>query len=204
MDEVQNVRRGSYSSVGIAGVMVIPSVAAFRALAIAFLAFAVIVATVTYAASPLSELHDVAAVARMPVPGDGEAQLAARGYGLYFGMLNAPSRRAMRVPKLSITIVPPADIRDPDFVEVPHKIDVLVDGFHTVQVARIFVRAPGRYRVHVESPEESGGSFSIGELPAILDADRALARSAPAILTFLGLSAAMAISALLARRRAAR
>jgi hypothetical protein len=137
----------------------------------------------------------------MPVPGDGDAQLAARGYGVYFGMLNAPSRRAMRVPKLHITIVPPEDIPDPEFVEVPHTIDVLVDGFHTVQVARILVRAPGRYRVHVESPEESGGSFSIGELPAILDANRALARAAPAIFFFLGLSAIMAIGALLARGR---
>ncbi len=182
--------------------MVLPSFAAFRALAIAFLGLAVVVAATTYAASPLSELHDVASVARMPVPGDGDAQLAARGYGIYFGMLNAPSRRALRVPKLRITIVPPQDLPDPEFVQVPHKIDVFVDGFHTVQVARIQVLAPGRYHVHVESPEESGGSFSIGELPAILEARRALARAVPAILFFLGLSAIMAISALLTRRRA--
>jgi hypothetical protein len=182
--------------------MVPPSVAVFRALAVAFLAIAVVIAAGTYAASPLTELHDVASAARMPVPGDGDAQLAAQGYGLYFGMLNAPSRRAMRVPKLTITLVPPEGVADPDFVEVPHEIDVLVDGFHTVQVARILVRAPGRYRVHVESPEESGGSFSIGELPAVLGADRALARVAPPILVFLGLSAVMAVAAFLVRRRA--
>jgi hypothetical protein len=107
----------------------------------------------------------------------------------------------MRVPKLSITLVPPDGMPDPDFVEVPPKADVLVDGFHTVQVARILVRAPGRYHVHVESPEESGGSFSLGDLPAMLDARRALARNAAPILFFLGLSAVMAVTALLARRR---
>lgn len=180
------------------------SVAAFTVLAIVFLAFGVLVAVGTYWASPISVLHDVAAAARMPVPGKAEADLAAGGYGLYFGMLNAPSRRAMRVPKLSITIVPPEGIRDPRFVEVPHEIDVLVDGFHTVQVARIAVHAPGRYHVQVESPEESGGSFSIGALPAMLDWDRALIRAAPPILAFLGLSIVMAVGALIARRRDAR
>jgi hypothetical protein len=176
-------------------------VVTFRSLAICFLAFAVLVAAGTYAASPISVLHDVASVARMPVPGAAEADLAARGYGLYFGMLNAPTRKAMRVPKLSITIVPPEGIRDPDFVEVPKEIDVLVDRFHTVQVARIAVRAAGRYHVHVESPEESGGSFSIGELPAILDTNHALARAAPTILVFLGLSAIMTVIAVVVRRR---
>lgn len=183
--------------------MATPSFAACRALALVFLAFALVIAGVTYLASPLSVFHDVASAARMPIPGEGDADLEARGYGLYFGMLNAPTRRAMRVPKLSITLVPPEGIADPDFVQVPHEVDVLVDGFHTVQVARILVRAPGRYHVHVESPEESGGSFSIGELPAMLDAPRSLARAAPGILAFLGLSAVMAIAALLARRRQA-
>jgi hypothetical protein len=175
--------------------------AALWALAVFFLGFAVVIAATTYAASPLSVLHDVASVARMPVPGERDVDLAAGGYGLYFGMLNAPMHRVMRAPKLSITLVPPDGMPDPDFVEVPPKTDVFVDGFHTVQVARILVRAPGRYHVHVESPEESGGSFSLGELPALLDARRALARNATPILFFLGLSVVMAVGGLIARSR---
>jgi hypothetical protein len=177
------------------------SVVALWALAIFFLGFAFVIAAVTYAASPLSVLHDVASVTRMPVPGERDVELATGGYGLYFGMLNAPMHRVMRAPKLSITLVPPDGVPDPDFVEVPPKTDVFVDGFHTVQVARILVRAPGRYHVHVESPEESGGSFSLGELPAMLDGRRALARNATPILFFLGFSAVMAVSALLVQTR---
>jgi LPXTG-motif cell wall-anchored protein len=174
---------------------------AVAGIAIGLFALAVVIAVGTYFTSPVSELHDVASVARMPVPGDADVTLGARGYGLYFGMLNAPSRKALRAPKLSITIVPPEGIRDPDFVEVPHTIDVLVDRFHTVQVARIAVRGTGRYHIHVESPEESGGSFSIGELPEVLDWDRALMRLAPSLLTFLGFSLLLAIAAWLLRRR---
>jgi hypothetical protein len=169
--------------------------------ALVFLTLAAIIALATYFTSPISVLHDVASVVRMPVPGTADATLTARGYGLYFGMLNAPSRRAMKVPKLSITIVPPEGIADPDFVEVPYQVDVLVGGFHSVQVARIAVRATGRYHIHVESPEESGGSFSIGELPEILDHERALVRVAPVIAGFLGLSGVMALAALVVRRR---
>ena len=169
-------------------------------LAIAFFTLGAIIVVGTYAASPLSVLHDVASSLRVPIPGSGEAALNTRTYGLYFGMLNAPTRKMMKVPKLKITIVPPEGIDDPDFVEVPYQVDVLVEGFHTVQVARIAVHAPGTYQVHVESPEENGGSFSIGEPPAMLDAPQALARSAPAILTFFGLSALMTVAAMVFRR----
>ncbi len=178
------------------------SAAALTAAAIIFLALAVVAATTVVLASPMSVLHDTASVARMPVPGGTVVKLDARSYGLYFGLLNPPTRRAMRVPKLSITIVPPDGIADPEFVEVPPGVDVLVDRFHTVQVARITVHTPGSYRVQVSSPEESGGSFSIGELPALLAWDRSLARAAPAILGFLGLSAILMISAVVAGRRA--
>jgi hypothetical protein len=165
-------------------------------------------AAATYAAGRfMPALHDVASVARMPVPGKADAVLARRDYGLYFGLLNAPTHKAIHVPKLSITIVPPDDIGDPDFVEVPPEIDVYVDGFHTVQVARISVHAPGKYHLHVESPEEFGGSFSVGELPATLDPDRSLARAVPVGIGALILSALLAIAAAivrLAERRAER
>jgi hypothetical protein len=65
------------------------------------------------------------------------------------------------------------------------------------------VRGPGRYHVQVESPEESGGSFSIGELPAVLDKKRALVRLAPAILSLLGLAVVLMIIATMVRRRRA-
>ena len=131
-------------------------------------------AAITYSAVRQPELYDVDSAARMPIPGSADVTLAARAYGLYFGMLNAPSRKAMRAPKLVITIVPPTGIEDPEFVEVPQEVDVKVGRFDTVQVARIAVRAPGLYQVHAESPEESGGSFSIGELPREGDPGRAL------------------------------
>jgi len=74
-------------------------VVTFRSFAISFLAFAVLVAAGTYAASPISVLHDVASVARMPVPGTAEADLAARGYGLYFGTRIALRVGAFSMPK---------------------------------------------------------------------------------------------------------
>jgi hypothetical protein len=177
---------------------------AFWVFAILFFVLATVVAVGTWLASPQSVLHDVASVVRMPIPGRGEANLAARGYGLYFGMLNAPMHRVMRAPRLAITLVPPDGMSDPDFAEVPHEIDVYVDGFHTVQVARIQVRAPGRYHVRVESPDESGGSFSIGELPTVLDAPQAVRRVAIPVLVLVGLSVTMTVTALLLRRRAER
>jgi hypothetical protein len=150
----------------------------------------------TYAADRfMPALHDVASVARMPIPGTADAVLARRNYGLYFGLLNAPTGKAIHVPKLRITIVPPDGIGDPDFVEVPPEVDVYVDGFHTVQVARISVLAPGKYHLHVESPEEFGGSFSVGELPATLDPDRSLTRAVPVGVGTLMLSALLAIAA---------
>ena len=145
--------------------------------AIIVLAAGLVLAAGIYAVGRTPVLHDVASVMRMPIPGTADASLGRRDYGLYFGLLNAPTGKAIHVPKLRITIVPPNGIDDPDFVEVAHEIDVYVDGFHTVQVARISVRASGRYHLHVESPDEFGGSFSIGELPTVLDPDRAFARA---------------------------
>jgi hypothetical protein len=180
----------------------------FAVSAAVVLVFGMALVAATYAAGRfMPALHDVASVARMPVPGTADAILARRDYGLYFGLLNAPTRRAIHVPKLSITIVPPDGIADPDFVEVPPEIDVYVDGFHTVQVARISVHAPGKYHLHVESPEEFGGSFSVGELPATLDSEHSLARALPVGIGALILSALLAIAAAivrLAERRAER
>jgi hypothetical protein len=164
-------------------------------------AIALAIVGVIYSASPMSVLHDVASAARMPVPGTRDADLDARSYGLYFGASNAPTGKAMRVPKLSITIVPPKGVRDPQFVREPYKVDVLVGGFHTVQVATITVAVPGRYHVHVESPDESGGSFSIGEPPALKGFDYGLVQGSPFIVLFVGLSIAMMVAALVARRR---
>jgi hypothetical protein len=171
------------------------SATGFAVSAIIVLVLGMAVAAATYAAARfMPALHDVASVARIPIPGTADAVLARREYGLYFGLLNAPTGKAIHVPKLRITIVPPDGIGDPDFVEVPPEIDVCVDGFHTVQVARISVLAPGKYHLH-ESPEEFGGSFSVGELPATLDADRSLARALPVGVGALILSALLAIAA---------
>jgi hypothetical protein len=176
--------------------------------AIVVLVLGIALAAATYAACRLiPALHAVASVGRMPIPGTADAVLARRDYGLYFGLLNAPTGKAMHVPKLRITIVPPDGVADPDFVEVPPEIDVYVDGFHTVQVARISVHAAGKYHLHVESPEEFGGSFSVGELPAVLDPDRSLARAVPVGIGALILAALLAIAAgivSLAARRAGR
>ena len=171
--------------------------------AVVVLAAGLVVAAFTYAAGRTPVLHDVASVVRMPVPGTADAFLDRRDYGLYFGLLNAPTGKAMHVPKLTITIVPPDGIDDPEFVDVPPEIDVYVNGFHTSQVAFISVRAPGNYHLHVESPDEFGGSFSIGEMPSALEPDRALARAIPAGLVALALSALLAVAAVVVRRRGA-
>jgi hypothetical protein len=134
---------------------------------------------------------------------DAPEQAAARSYGLYFGMRNAPSRVQIHAPKLDIEIVPPKGIRDPDFVEA-YGDENYVDGFHTKQVARITVHAPGRYHVRVASPEESGGSFSIGELPTEMDSDHALARAKPVGIVAIVLSALLVVGAVVVRRMTAR
>lgn len=182
--------------------MHVRSVTAVRTgVAIFFLACAVVIAALFYFVPAPPLLHDTASVARMPVAGTADVDLAARGYGLYFGILNRPTGKEMHVPKLSITIVPPDGIADPDFVEVPFSPSVRVDGFHTVQVARITVLEAGTYHVEVESPEENTGSFSIGELPATVDAAHNVARATPVILGCLALSALMAVMALAGRRK---
>jgi hypothetical protein len=182
--------------------MVVRSVTAVRTgLAIFFFVCAAGIAALFYFVPAPPLLHDTASVGRMPVAGTADVDLAAGGYGLYFGLLNRPTGKEMHVPKLSITIVPPDGIPDPDFVEVSMRPSVYVDGFNTVQVARITVLTAGTYHVEVESPEENTGSFSIGELPATVDAVHNLARGAPAILGCLGLSVLMAVLALSASRR---
>lgn len=176
------------------------SATGFAVAAIVVLVLGMAMAAATYAAARfMPALHDVASVARMPIPGTADAVLARRDYGLYFSLLNAPTGKAIHVPKLRITIVPPDGIGDPDFVDVPPEIDVYVDGFHTVQVARISVLAPGQYHLRVESPEEFGGSFSVGELPATLDPDRSLARAVPVGIGALILSALLVVAAGIAR-----
>jgi hypothetical protein len=168
--------------------------------AVVVLVVGIVLAAGIYAAGRTLVLHDVASVVRMPIPGTADAKLDRRDYGLYFGLLNAPTGKAIHVPRVRITIVPPDNVADPDFVEVPREIDVYVDGFHTVQVARISVHTPGRYHLHVESPDEFGGSFSIGEMPRVLDPDRALARAIPFGLAALILSALLAVATILVRR----
>ena len=175
-------RRGSAADLAVSAIIV--------------LVLGMAMAAATYAAGRfMPALHDVASVARMPIPGTTDAVLARRDYGLYFGLLNAPTGKAIHVPKLQITIVPPDGIGDPDFVEVPPEIDLYVDDFHTMRVARISVLAPGKYHLHVERPEEFGGSFSVSELPATLDPDRSLARAVPVGVGALILSALLAIAA---------
>jgi hypothetical protein len=182
--------------------MVFRSVTAGRAaVAIFFFVCAAGLAGLFYFVPAPPLLHDVSSVARMPVAGAADVDLAAGGYGLYFGLLNRPTGKEMHVPKLSITIVPPDGIADPDFVEVPRTSSVEVDGFNTVQVARITVLTAGTYHVEVESPEENTGSFSIGELPATVDGAHNVARAAPVILGILGLSALMAVMAFFSSRR---
>ena len=170
-------------------------------MAVLFFFCSVGIGALVFFSGPVSVLHDVASAARMPIPGTADVKLEARDYGLYFGMLNAPTGKVMNVPKLNITIVPPDGIADPKFVEVTPATDVLVDGFHTSQVARITVTAPGKYHVQVESPDENGGSFSIGEMPATVDALHNVLRAAPGIILFLGLSFLMVIAALFSALR---
>jgi len=171
--------------------------------AIACLVAAAVIAGVVYFAGPMPMLHDVASVARMPIPGTEDVDLAAGNYGLYFGALNAPTGKVMGVPPLDITIVPPATVADPDFVSVPIDTDVFVDGYHTVQVAHITVTTPGVYHVHVESHEENGGSFSIGDMPAIISPGRNVLRATPFIALFILLGLVLGLTALRARSRAA-
>ena len=78
-----------------------------------------------------------------------------------------------------------------------------MDGFHTSQVAFISVRAPGNYHLHVESSDEFGGSFSIGEMQSAQEPDRALARAIPVGLVALVLSVLLAVAAVVVRRRGA-
>ena len=160
-----------------------------------------ILAAGVYAAGRTPDVHDVASAARMPIPGTADADLDRKEYGLYFGLLNAPTGKAIHVPRLRITIVPPDDVADPAFFKVPHDADVYVDGFHTVQVARISVHVPGRYHLHVESPDEVGGSFSVGEVPRVLNPDRALARAMPFGIAALALSALLAAAAIVVHWR---
>jgi len=164
--------------------------------AVAALVGGIVLAAGVYAAGRTPDLHDVASAARMPIPGTADVDPDRREYGLYFGLLNAPTGKAVHVPRLRITIVPPDDVADPAFFKVPHDVDVYVDGFHTVQVARISVHVPGKYHLHVESPDEVGGSFSVGEMPRVLDPDRAFARAIPFGFAALGLSALLAAAAI--------
>ena len=169
--------------------------------AMAVLVGGMILAAGVYAVGRTPALHDVASAARMPIPGTADVDLDRREYGLYFGLLNAPTGKAIHVPRLRITIVPPDNVADPAFFKTPHDIDVYVDGFHTVQVALISVHAPAKYHFHVESPDEVGGSFSVGEMPRVLDPDRAFARAIPFALAALGLSALLAAAAIVAHWR---
>ena len=177
------------------------SVAILFGLASGSLGVALLIALAVYLTGPRPMLHDVASVVRMPIPGTADVDLSARGYGLYFGDLNAPTGKVMQVPILEITIVPPKSVSDPGYVNVPPKTDVYVDGFHTVQVASIKVRTPGRYHVHVESREQNGGSFSIGELPATISPGQNVVRAAPCIGLFLVVGIALGAFAIVAHRR---
>lgn len=173
------------------------------ALALASLLCALVVGVAVYLTGPASELHDVASVARMPIPGAADVDLSAQGYGLYFGSVNSSLHRLMRAPRLDITIEPPQGVPDPGYANVAPKEDVYVDGFHTVQVASIQVSQPGRYHVHVESREENGGSFSIGEPPATVAPAQHVVRAAPCIGFFLLGGLVLGVSAAFARRRTA-
>ena len=165
------------------------------------LVFGALAAAITYTAVSMPKLHDVASAARMPIPGKADVKLAARGYGLYYGLRNAPTRVAIHMPTLNIWVEPPKGIAEPEYVSVPRDIDVYVDGFHTLQVSRITVRTPGTYHIRVESPEESGGSLSIGELPrAAMDEESALRLAIVVGLIAFLVSSALMVLAVVARR----
>lgn len=115
-------------------------------------------------------LAHVASAARMPIPGKEDVQLAARTYGLYFGMRNPPTRRRMSVPNLKFKFVPPDGGARSEYQDLQGELESRVDGFETIQIARLVVHAPGKHHVEVTS-EESVGSFSIGELPALPSED---------------------------------
>jgi len=163
------------------------------------LAVAGAIALAVYLTGPVSVLRDVAAVTRMPVPGAADVELAVGSYGLYFGNLNAPTGKVMGVPSLNITIVPPAGVADPAFVNVPPGVDVYVEGFHTVQVAKITVATAGVYHVQVESREENEGSFSIGAMPGVISAGRNVLRAWPFIALFGVLGIGLGVAGLRAR-----
>ena len=59
--------------------------------AVVVLIVGLVAAAFTYAAGRTPMLHDVASVVRMPVPGTADTFLDRRDYGLYFGLLNAPT-----------------------------------------------------------------------------------------------------------------
>lgn len=166
--------------------------------AVVCLAIAATIAGGVYLAGPEPLLHDVGAVARMPIPGTADVDLPVGSYGLYFGDLNAPRGKVLGVPSLDITIVPPEGVADPAFVSVRPKADVYVDGYHTVQVASITVQSLGRYHVHVQSREQNGGSFSIGSPPALVSPAQNVLRASP----FIGLLIVLGISFGLAAARA--
>lgn len=173
--------------------------------AVGSLGLAAAIAAAVYFSGPAKVLRDVAAVARMPMPGTADVELPRGSYGLYFGELNgelnAPTGKVMGVPSLDITIVPPDGVADPAFVNVRPETDVYVDGYHTVQVASITVTTAGRYQVHVESKEQSGGSFSIGQPPAVISAGRNVLRAWPFIGLFTIMGVGIGAVALRARSR---
>jgi hypothetical protein len=112
-------------------------------------------------------LQHVASAARVPIPGKADVQLPAHTYGVYFGMLNPPTGRKMTVPKLKFWFTPLGAVPRPEYVDLPddRESESRVEGFRTIQIGRLVVRAPGTYHVEVESPE-AVGSFSLGELPS--------------------------------------
>lgn len=169
--------------------------------ALVFALVAVGVAAAVFFSGPASVLHDVASAGRMPIPGEADVALAADRYGLYFGDLNAPTNKVMQVPRLDVTIVPPTGAPDPGYVNVDPKADVLVDGFHTVQVAAITVTRAGRYHVSVKGLDENGGSFSIGQLPATIPAARNVVRAWPFITLFLLVALVIGVTAAMSGHR---
>lgn len=172
--------------------------------AAASLVVAAMIAVGVYLTGPVPMLHDVASEARMPIPGTADVELPPGSYGLYFGDLNAPRGKVMGVPSLDITIVPPPSVPDPAFVNVPPKADDYVDGYHTVQVASITVATPGTYHMHVQSREQNGGSFSIGQPPALISPGRNVLRATPFIALFALLGIGFTVATLRARLPAIR
>src|SRR5690349_9714589 len=105
-------------------------------------------------------LQQPASAVRMPIPGKTEMQLTARTYGVYFGMLNPPTRRYMNVPSLKLEFTGPDGVPSPEYVDLPAEPESRVEGWETIQIGRLVVHGPGKYHVEVASPE-SVGSFSL-------------------------------------------